>query len=72
MKNKWMSREVQRTIPEMYLCQQCGVAKIFCSYFDGNVNHDWRDPGVIGVVSIITHKHDYSSYIRLYELDNVC
>ena len=72
MKNKWMTREVQRTLPENYVCLQCGISKIFCCYSSLNVDKEWRDPGIVGVTSIISHKYDFSTFIRLYELDNVC
>ena len=72
MKNKWMSREVQRNLPETTICRQCGISKIFCCYCTGNGEQEWIDPGVIGVAALITNKHEYSTYIRIYELDNVC
>lgn len=71
MKNKWMSREVQRNLPDSYICRQCGISKVFCYYIDGNSDNGWIDPGIIGVAALITNKHQYSTYIRLYELDNV-
>ena len=71
MKNKWMSREVQGTLPENYICCQCGVVKIFCAYSNKAIDHEWRDPGIVGVASVITSKEDFSCYIRIYEFDKV-
>ena len=71
MKNKWMSREVQRLLPEGYDCKQCGIVKLFCAYFQGGIEQEWKDPGIVGIGALIQHQQSLSTYIRIYELEDV-
>lgn len=71
MKNKWMSREVQHLLPEGYDTKQCGVVKLFCTYFKGGIEQEWKDPGIVGIGALIQHQQSSSTYIRIYELDDV-
>lgn len=71
MKNKNMVKEIQRLLPESYECRQCGVAKLFCAYAKSSQESEWRDPGIVGVAAVITQNKTYSTYIRVYEFDNV-
>ena len=71
MKNKWMSREVQRILPEGYTCKQCGIAKLFCAYYNGTIEQEWRDPDTVGIAALIQEENSFSTYIRMYELEDV-
>ena len=72
MKNKWMSKEVQRLLPEDCNCLQCGVAKVFAVYKKSPPEQDWRDLGVVGIAAVILNTHTGATFLRLYEFDNVC
>lgn len=71
MKNKYMVKEVQKVLPDSYDCLQCGIAKLFCAYSDTVTDSEWRDPEITGVAAIITQVNTYSTYIRVYEFDDV-
>ena len=72
MKNKWMSKEVQRLLPEDCNCLQCGVAKVFAVYKKSPPEQDWRDLGIVGIAAVILNTHTGATFLRLYEFDNVC
>ena len=72
MKNKWMSKEVQRLLPEDYSCLQCGVAKVFAVYKKSPPEQDWRDLGIVGIAAVIINTNTGATFLRLYEFDNVC
>ena len=71
MKNKYMVKEVQKVLPDSYDCLQCEIAKLFCAYSDTVTDSEWRDPEITGVAAIITQVNTYSTYIRVYEFDDV-
>ena len=66
-----MSREVQRILPEGYTCKQCGIAKLFCVYCSGPIEQEWRDPETVGIAALIQQEDTFSTYIRMYELEDV-
>ena len=66
-----MVKEVQKVLPDSYDCLQCGIAKVFCAYSNTVIDSEWRDPEITGVAAIITQVNTCSTYIRVYEFDDV-